>query len=142
MSGLRRSLKSMSSLFIQGAAVFTACIRMDVMLRLFPKFVTPQQEELAAMVEARGGDAALENEEVMEELIGAEFIRTARSGDQRDGGRPSSLVELQQEIKGNLDDAVKKNADFFDRKFEIQKREIMDDIDRALSRQGIGSSLP
>ena len=111
---------------------------MDVMLQLFQEFVTPEQKKLAVMVEARGGIAVLENEKAIKELADAELASTAPSGsDNRHGGsRPFDFVELQHEIKDDPNEAIEKNAEFFNRKFEIQRRQIAEDIARAVNREG------
>ena len=105
------------------------------MLQLFQEFVPPQQKELADKVKNMGGDAALEDEQAMEELVGVEFDLTMRSGGQSDGGRPFDLIEFRQEIKDDPDEAIQNNAEFFSSKFEIQRREIQD-VARAVQREG------
>jgi len=108
------------------------------MLQLFREFVTPEQKKLAIMAERMGGDAVLENEQAMRELADTEFAFVAPSGSEsRHGGdRPFDVVELQHEIKGDPDEAIEKNAEFFSRKFDIQRRQIMEDIARAVNREG------
>lgn len=108
------------------------------MLQLFQEFITPEQQKLTVMVEERGGVAALENEYAMRELAEAEFAFVAPSGsDSRHGaGRPFDVVELQHEIKGDPNEAIEKNAEFFNRKFDIQRRQIVEDIARVVNREG------
>ena len=108
------------------------------MLQLFQDFTTPDQRKLAAMVEKLGGDAALDNEQAMKELADAEYAVTAPSGaDTRHGGnRRSNATELQHEIKGDPAEAIEQNAEFFNRKFDIQRRQIMEDIARTVGREG------
>ncbi|KAF9644578.1 hypothetical protein BDM02DRAFT_3074100, partial [Thelephora ganbajun] len=43
---------------------------------------------------------------------------------------------LQQEINSDPDEAIEKNAEFFDRKFDIQRRQIVEDIARTVNREG------
>ena len=108
------------------------------MLRLFQEFVTPEQKKLAAMVEERGGIGVLKNKEAVKELAEAEFAFPAPSGSdgQRDGDRTLDLAELQSEIDGGPDKAIEKNAQVFNRKFDIQTRQIKEDIARAVKREG------
>lgn len=108
------------------------------MLQLFQEFVSPEQKKLAVMVEKMGGDAALDNEQSMRELAGSESALTASSGsDNRHGGdRRFDLVKLQDEIRGSPDEAIEQNAEFFGRKFDIQRRQIVEDIERTLNREG------
>ena len=105
------------------------------MLELFKEFITPQQKELAAKVEEMGGAAAQENEEVMEELDGVESTITRRPGGRSDGGR-SKFTELQREIKGDPVEAIEDNSEFFNRKFDVQRRQIEEDMARMLNREG------
>ena len=108
------------------------------MLQLFQEFITPEQRKLTVMVEERGGAAVLENEQAMKELAEAEFAFVAPSGsDSRHGGaRPFDVVELQHEIKGDPNEAIEKNAEFFNRKFDIQRRQIVEEIARVVNREG------
>ena len=107
------------------------------MLELFQEFVTPEQKKLATMVEKMGGKAALENEYSMKKLADAEvaFSAPSGSGSRRSGSRPYDLVELQQEIEGNPEEAIEENAEYFNRKFDVQRRQI-EDINRSIKRQG------
>ena len=116
--------------FIPSVKALTTHIRTDVMLQLFKEFVTPQQKELAAKVEKKGGDAAMKSKEAMEELASDEYKITAPMGSQNDGGRRFDLIELEREIKGDPDKAIEQNAEFFYRKFEVQRREIQDIVHR------------
>ena len=105
------------------------------MLKLFNEFITPQQKELAAKVEDMGGTAAQENEETMKELDEVESTITRRPGGRNDGGR-SKFAELQREIKGDPAEAIEDNSEFFSRKFEVQRRQIEEDMARTLRREG------
>ena len=105
------------------------------MLELFKEFVTPQQKELAAKVEEMGGTAVQEDKEVMEKLEGAESTLVRRPGGRNDGNC-FNFAELQQEIKGNPAEAIENNSALFNHKFDIQRRQIEEDIARALSREG------
>jgi len=108
------------------------------MLELFKDFATPQERELAALVKKLGGDAVLENEKAMEELAafalaGAQLGPENRQAPQ---GRPFGFLELQQEIKCDPEEAIEKNAEFFNRKFDIQRRQIVEEIAHAVNREG------
>jgi hypothetical protein len=110
---------------------------MEVMMEMFQKFVTPEQKQLAALVEQKGGDAILDNERVMRELSDAEASISAPAGMERH--RPAkefNLVELQHEIRDDPTEAIEKNAEFFNRKFDIQRRQIQEDLERAVRREG------
>ena len=108
------------------------------MLQLFQQFVTPEQKQLTVMVERMGGSSVLENDRAMRDLADAEFAFVAPTGSdsRHGGGRPSDVIELLHEIKGDPGEAIEKNAEFFNRKFDIQRRQIMEDIARAVNREG------
>ena len=108
------------------------------MLQLFQEFVSPEQKKLAVMVEGMGGKAAQDNEQSMRELANAEvaFVSSSGSDSRHAEYRPFDLDELRDEIKGKPDEAIEKNADFFNRKFDIQTRQIKEDIERAVRREG------
>lgn len=108
--------------------------RMKVMLDLFKEFVTPQQRELAAAVEKVGGDAVRNDEQAMETLAGVESKLTAGSESRGDKGGQFSFFEWQREINSSPDKAIQQNADFFNRKFEIQKQEIEEIVRRVGDR--------
>ena len=110
------------------------------MMEMFQKFVTPEQRQLAFLVEKKGGDAIIDNEQVMRELSDAEASISAPTGMERH--RPtkkfdtSDLAEIQHEIRDDPAVAIEKNSELFNRKFDIQRRQIQEDIERAVSREG------
>lgn len=108
------------------------------MLRLFQEFVTPQQKKLAVMVEKMGRDTTLKDDQAMEKLAREESALTARSspGGQRDEDCPFDLVELRHEIRGNPDEAIRRNAELFNGKFDVQRRQIAEDVARAINQEG------
>jgi hypothetical protein len=127
--------------------VFKTSTRMDVMLQLFQEFATPQQKKLSAVVGKVGKDTALGDERAMKELAGVETALTAQSGLEIDQAteepenrygrsRPFNFAELQEEIKSDPDKAIKNNAEFFNQKFDIQRRQIVEEITRAVNREG------
>jgi hypothetical protein len=110
---------------------------MEVMMQMFRKFVTPEQRQLAVLVEQKGGDAVIDNEQAMRELLDAEASISAPTGmERRKPAKRFDLVEIQHEIQDDPTEAIEKNAEFFNRKFDIQRREIQEDIERAVRREG------
>lgn len=115
----------------------TTRIRMEVMKEMFRKFVTPEQRQLDLLVEKRGGRAVIDNEQAMRELSDSEASITVPTG--RERLRPTKkfeLAEVQHEIREEPATAIEKNAEFFNRKFDIQRRQIQEDIDHAVRREG------
>ena len=107
------------------------------MMEMFQKFVTPEQRQLAFLVEKRGGDAIIDNGQVMKELSEAEALISAPAGMERRGpAKKFDLVEIQREIRDDPAVAIERNAELFDRMFDNQRRQIQEDIERAVSREG------
>ena len=108
------------------------------MSQLFQEFVSVEQKKLAAMVDKIGGEAAQDNEQSMRELANAEaaLVAPSDSDSRHAGGYPFDLAKLQDEIKETPDKAIEKNAEFFSRKLHIQMRQITEDIERAVRREG------
>ena len=110
------------------------------MIEMFQKFVTPEQRQLAFLVEQKGGDAIIDNEQVMKELSDAEASISAPAGIERHGPAKKfeivDLAEIRREIRDDPAVAIEKNAEAFNRKFDIQRRQIQEDIERAVSREG------
>jgi len=106
------------------------------MMQMFQDFATPEQKRLALLVEQKGGDAVIDNEQVMRELLDAETQIPASTGMGRH--KPSKkfdLTEIQREIRDDPIEAIEKNAEFFNRKFDIQRRQIQEDTEHAVSRE-------
>lgn len=108
--------------------------RMEVMLQMFQTLLTPEQKKLADMVEKKGGNAVLDNEGVMKELVAVEVSLSSASG--RHNNERFDLAEIQHEITDDPTSAIEKNAESFNRKFDMQRRQIQEDIARAVRREG------
>jgi len=104
------------------------------MLQMFQKLLTPEQKKLADLVRKKGGNAVLDDERAMRELSAAEASLAPASG--RHGSGRFDLAEVQHEIRDDPADAIEKNAEFFNRKFDMQRRQIEEDIARAVRREG------
>lgn len=104
------------------------------MLQMFQTLLTPEQKKLANMVEKKGGNAVLDNEGVMRELVAVEVSLSSASG--RHSNERFDLAEIQHEITGDPTGAIEKNAESFNRKFDMQRRQIQEDIARAVRREG------
>ncbi|KAJ6610414.1 hypothetical protein B0H10DRAFT_2060657 [Mycena sp. CBHHK59/15] len=119
---------------------------MDMMMKMFQQFVTPEQREMARLVELKGGvQACQDNDKILKELSDLENIssaasqassgsQTAKGGTNR--GKTSGLEDLKDEIMTDPDVAIEKNSTAFARKFEVQKRQIVDELTKVVERQG------
>lgn len=101
------------------------------MLQMFQKLLTPEQKKLADLVEKKGGTAVLDDEQAMKELVTVEASLSPTS----DSGR-FDLTEIQHEISDDPACAIERNAELFNRKFDMQRRQIEEDVARAVRREG------
>ena len=116
---------------------------MDALKAMFEQLVSPEQKELAATVAANGGVTALRNNDKM--LLGLE--RTAskapgapsaeghRSPWAKPGDRSQDADDLKMDIFEDPDAAVEKNQAVYFRKFEAQKRQIIDELTFVVKRE-------
>jgi hypothetical protein len=102
-----------------------------MLMDLFQHFMTLQEKKLAGKVEEkveeRGSmDLVLGDEQTMEELVDDEFVLVTGQGPGSHSSTkpPFDFEELRQDIKANPDEAIEKNAKSFNRKFEIQTKQI------------------
>lgn len=101
---------------------------------MFQTLLTPEQKKLADLVEKRGGNAVMDDEGVMKELVAVEASLSPASG--RHGSNRFDLAEIQHEIRDDPTGSIEKNAEFFNRKFDMQRRQIEEDVARAVRREG------
>ena len=107
------------------------------MMEMFQKFATPEQRQLALLVEQKGGDVAIDNIQATRELSNAKATISVPVGmERRKSTKKFGLSEIQHEIRDDPTVAIVKNAKFFNRKFDIQRRQIQEDVEHALSREG------
>ena len=107
--------------------VLIAHVRMRMMMELFQGFITFQEKKLGEKVEEIGGrDVALADEQMMEELVDEEFVLVTNQapGSHSSTKPPFDFEELRQDIATDPDEAIEKNAKSFNRKFEIQTKQI------------------
>ena len=108
-----------------------------MMIEMFQRFVTPEQRQLAFLVKEKGGEAVINNKQVMKELSEKEASITLPTGRERDKSiKESDLAEIQQEVREDPVTAIDKNMKSFDGKFEMQRRQIQEDIERVVGREG------
>ncbi|KAF8178104.1 hypothetical protein K438DRAFT_1978069 [Mycena galopus ATCC 62051] len=111
--------------------------KMDMMLKLFQQFVSPEQKEMARLVEERGGQAVLDDDKALEELNDWE---NKSSGSQAISGskttKPSDLKDLKDDLNVDPDSAIDQNMTKFSRKLNFQTRQISEEMNRATARQG------
>ena len=108
------------------------------MMRLFQDLITDPEKKLTARADEMGGMAAvLEDEHAMEALAEEEFVLVEPDREnRRDRSFPFNFFEVRREIKANPEEAIEKNVESFNRKFEMQKQQIVKEITLALSKEG------
>ncbi|KAJ7246566.1 hypothetical protein B0H12DRAFT_758041 [Mycena haematopus] len=119
--------------------------KMDLMMKMFSQFVTPEQKEMARLVEQKGGlQACQDNDKVLKELNELEQKSgaaprqgpTSAKGSASATNSKSGLEDLKDDLMTDIDDAIAKNMTAFDRKFEVQTRQIIDEMSKVVERQG------
>jgi hypothetical protein len=110
---------------------------------MFEQLVSPEQKQLAMTVAANGGVKALRNNDKM--LLALEKTASkAASASSAEGHRAAyaktsdtnqNADDLRTEIFEDPDHAVEKNQTVFFRKFEAQKRQIIDELTLVVKRE-------
>ena len=100
---------------------------------MFQKLLPPEQKKLTDLVEKKGRSTILEDEDAMRDLA-------AKASPSPTSGRHSTgqfnLAELQHEIRDDPASAIEKNAESFNRLFDVQLQKIEDRIALVSRREG------
>ena len=120
--------------------------KIDVVLNFFAAAVSPEQQELAALVQKKGGPTAVMGDnDALKELMKfrpASAVGQAKRGSGRDGTEHSSrqdgddLAVVKQELFDSPELAIKKNLEAFERKFKMQQRELAEEMRRMVHHEG------
>lgn len=114
--------------------------KMDLMMQMFQKLVSPEQKDMLILVQQKGGTEAVQNnEDALKELGDYERASAsagASSTPLRSGMSSSDFEDLKEDLHTDPDDAIKDNMTVFSRKFEIQKRQIVEELTRVVRREG------
>ncbi|CAK5278153.1 unnamed protein product [Mycena citricolor] len=110
--------------------------KMDMMLQLFKSLMTPEQEEMARMIDRRGGqDSVVRSDRALQELSVLEEKITG-SGEPTHVRRAYGLDDLKDELESDPQLAIDANKDAFSRKLDVQTRQIIDDLSKVIEREG------
>lgn len=95
--------------------------------------------DVSIYIQTKGITSSFKDEEAVESLL--EYERKVSTSQDLEKlhalkHEDTSSSELRREIAEDPEAAIKTNAEFFDRKFEIQRRQIEADIARAVRREG------
>ncbi|KAJ7135469.1 hypothetical protein C8R43DRAFT_1021198 [Mycena crocata] len=115
--------------------------KMDMMMKMFQQFVAPEQKEMLRVVEQKGGvQACQDNDKILKELSDLEAKSSTSlagaSQSAKSGGKTSALDDLKDDLMVDPDAAMEKNLTVFSRKFEVQKRQIVDELTKVVEREG------
>ncbi|KAI0373412.1 hypothetical protein BV20DRAFT_937448 [Pilatotrama ljubarskyi] len=120
--------------------------KMDALLEFFAKAVSPEQRELAVLVQKKGGAmTVMSNNDALKELLDFK-PSTAISASKRSGEREplehnshvgeSNLDALKTELFESPELAIRRNFEVFERKFKMQQRELAEEIKRTVHHEG------
>ncbi len=114
------------------------------MIAMFQQLVGPEQKSLSELVAAKGGVKALRNNDKMLLSLVELTASKAPSAPSSEGHRmtrakPSdantNADDLRKDILEDPDAAAEKNRIVFFRKFEVQKRQIIDELTLVVTRE-------
>ncbi|KAJ7777905.1 hypothetical protein DFH07DRAFT_730843 [Mycena maculata] len=116
-------------------------MKMDMMMKMFQQFVSPEQKEMMRVVEQKGGlQACQDNDKILKELSELEAKSSPGMGAPQSltkaAGKSSALEDLKDDLMADPDAAMADNLKVFSRKFEVQKRQIVDELTKVVEREG------
>ncbi|KAI0061177.1 hypothetical protein BV25DRAFT_1806058 [Artomyces pyxidatus] len=109
--------------------------KMDIMMELFQTLVSNEQKSIADMVHAKGGVKAVRNNDKLLKEVDAQANKSMSKGDGHRLGSSYGLEELKEDLLDDPDTAIQKNMVVFSRKFEVQKRQIVDELTLVVTRE-------
>ncbi|KAI0666566.1 hypothetical protein C8Q78DRAFT_1107669 [Trametes maxima] len=119
--------------------------KIDLIIEFFQKATSPEQQELATLVQKKGGPTAvMGNSDVLNELLRFKppsATNTTKRGDREGvehGGHSGldNLDALKLELFESPELAIRKNLEVFERKFKMQQRELTEEMRRVVHHEG------
>lgn len=106
----------------------------------FKTMLTPIMKELDARIRQEGVSEVLKNDSLLRELNSLESKPNSLSSDGPSGGHghtdsSTEYKDLQKELQEDPKTAIEKNLNIFTRKFEMQKKEIVEEINKLVVRE-------
>jgi hypothetical protein len=110
---------------------------------MFEQLISPEQKQLSATVAAKGGVKALRNNDKMllelerkaSEAPSASSAEGHRALRSKPGDTNQDTDDLRTDLFEDPDVAVEKNQTVYFRKFEAQKRQIIDELTLVVKRE-------
>ncbi|KAJ2926508.1 hypothetical protein H1R20_g10578, partial [Candolleomyces eurysporus] len=102
------------------------------MITLFRKLDTPREKDINKFIESHGGArACITNDELLEELIiKSGELSVARISGKDNGRKSNDLPQIRKrlfkELQEDIDDTFKRNMVLFERKLEMQNKQLTD----------------
>ena len=102
------------------------------MIAVFRKLDTPREKDINRFIESHGGArACITNDELLEELIiKSGELSVARISGKDNGRKANDLPQIRKrlfkELQEDIDDAFKRNMVLFERKLEMQNKQLTD----------------
>jgi hypothetical protein len=118
--------------------------RMEVIKALFQQLVSPEQKQLSELVDAKGGLNALKDddkillelEKTAEKSSSAPKAEVSRARPEQPKKKATlSADDLRRDVLENPNVAAEKNLVVFTRKFEAQKKQIVDEVTDVIKRE-------
>jgi hypothetical protein len=107
------------------------------MILLFRRLESPHEKELMKAIDAKGGvDACLEDDAALKDLMSIYNKQSGSPGNQGNLSGATSFVELRKELTEDFEQSLEKNLVVFERKLELQKRQIVIDLELVVQREG------
>ena len=113
------------------------------MMSLFERLVSPEQKQLMELVDAKGGVKLLQTDDKtlleLDETANKVSSAPSAKGRRAQRGKPTdtnrNADDLRDDIFEEPDAAVEKNRTVFFRKFEVQRRQIVDELSLVVERE-------
>ncbi|KAI0708178.1 hypothetical protein C8T65DRAFT_211601 [Cerioporus squamosus] len=119
--------------------------KIDIVLEFFAKAVTPEQQELALLVQKKGGPrSVMGDNDTLKELLRFK-PSSATTATKRDASGAEhkahdagsdDLTIVKEELFDSPELAIRKNLDIFERKFKMQQRELTEEVKRVIHHEG------
>ena len=112
--------------------------KLDLVLDYFARAAPPEEQELAALVQKRGGaEVVVRDDAALAELL---FYNVGPDSDAEKGAARADDAEglevVERELAEGPEMAIRKNFEAFDRKFRIQQREFAEEVRRVVHHEG------
>ncbi|KAF8581694.1 hypothetical protein K439DRAFT_202072 [Ramaria rubella] len=116
--------------------------KMDMMMKMFQRFVTADEKEMTKIVQQKGGAKACQKDDLLlQELSDLEpkqgvSVSGGPAAGRKSGAKNSDLEDLKDELHLDPEAAIKKNMSVFSRKFEVQQRQLLQEMSLVVKREG------